>query len=599
MKSNNKRRIGLTYLVLAVAIVILFAAVRAIKAADEPIHLVTDWSHRHVVFSPPHNLMDQLRLSRNPRYIQQNIRRAAEREAQGVDGSWPHVPDLLHDDWSIDMGPGATVGAGNYPAKFSFNAGTASCSDFVVYNTSLGGSNASVVAFNNLYVASSGGCGTVPSIYWAFNTGGTVVTSVVLSFDGSQVAFVQNNSAGNAATLVLLKWAANSGTIASPITPNAVSNAAYPTCTAPCMLTIAFSLDGSSNLGDALSSPFYDYTGDILFVGDGKGYLHKFTSVFHGSASSPPAETISSVTNIWPALTSPGFPLTDPVYDPDIGQIFVGSLFGTLKKVDATIGGGAPIIIKTNQLDLTDVNFDGPLLDSTNGVLYLIVSNSASASGQTSGAFALYTFPVNFPGGALGVQTVLSTAGTNEAIYSGAFDNQWFLGHAGNMYVCAGGSGATNSVPTLYQIPVSTTGVLGTPSAGPALSTSNTGPPLCSPVTEFFNSSNKSGGTHPAGTDLIFLSVTALGKQAAPVGCTSNTGCLMSFDVTSGATITSSTAASATINEAGGTSGIIVDGSSASVGASQVYFTPLASESCVTSGTSGGCAVQASQSGLN
>src|SRR3984957_20760493 len=330
MESNKKRRIGLTYLVFGVAIVISFVAVRAIKAADEPIHLVTDWSHRHVVFSPPRNLTDRLRLSRNPRYIQQIIRHAAEREAPGVDGSWPHVPDLLHDDWSINMGTGATVGAGNYPAKFSFNAGTASCSDFVVYNTSLGGSNASVVAFNNLYVASSGGCGTVPSIYWAFNTGGTVVTSVVLSFDGSQVAFAQNNSAGNAATLVLLKWAANSGTIASPITPNAVSNAAYPTCKAPCMLTIAFSLDGSSNLGDALSSPFYDYTGDILFVGDGKGYLHNFTSVFHGSASSPPAETISTGANIWPALTSNNSPLTDPVYDQDVGQIFVGSLFGTL-----------------------------------------------------------------------------------------------------------------------------------------------------------------------------------------------------------------------------------------------------------------------------
>src|ERR1700735_1778262 len=268
MESNKKRRIGLTYLVFGVAIVISFVAVRAIKAADEPIHLGTDWSHRHVVFSPPRNLTDRLRLSRNPRYIQQIIRHAAEREAPGVDGNWPHFPDLLHDDWSINMGTGATVGAGNYPAKFSFDAGTASCSDFVVFNTSLAGSTtqASVVAFNNLYVASSGGrCGTMPSTYWAFNTGGTVVTSVTLSFDGSQVAFVQNNSPVTQATLVLLKWAAGSGTIASPITLSAVGNAAYPSCTAPCMTTIPFSLDaGKSTKGAALSSPFYDYTGDIL-----------------------------------------------------------------------------------------------------------------------------------------------------------------------------------------------------------------------------------------------------------------------------------------------------------------------------------------------
>jgi hypothetical protein len=607
MKSNNKWRIGPTYLILGVAIVISFVAVRATKAADEPIHLVTDWSHHHLVFSPPHNLMDRLRLSRNPRYMQQIIRRAAEREDQGNDGRWPRGPDdadLLHGDWSIDMGAGATVGAGNYPAKFSFNAGTASCTDFVVYNTSLAGSatQASVVAFNNLYVASSGGlCGTAPSTYWAFNTGGTVVTSVTLSLDGSQVAFVQNNSAGNAATLVLLKWAAGSGTIASPVTPTTASAALYPTCSAPCMTTIAFSLDaGGSTLGDALSSPFYDYTGDTLYVGDGFGYLHKFTSVFNGSASSPPAETVSTGANIWPALTSNNSPLTNPVYDQNTGWVFVGSLFGTLKRVNAVVGGGAGNpIIKTDAIESEDVNYDGPLLDSTNGVLYLIVSLSTLLPGQTSGASAVYTFPVNFAGGANGVQTVLTTAGADTAIYSGAFDNQWFLGNAGNMYVCAGGSGINSSLPTLYQIPVSATGVLGTVSTGPTLATSISGPPLCSPVTEFFNSSNTSGGTHPAGTDLIFLSVTNFGRQVPPIGCTLNTGCLMSFDVTSGASITSSTATVAARNEAGGTSGLIVDGSSASSGASQVYFNPLGATTCITSGGSGGCAVQVSQSGLN
>lgn len=445
MKSNNKWRLGLTYLIFGAAIVISFVAVRATKAAGEPIHLVTDWSHRHVLFSAPHSLMDQLRLSRNPRYIQQIIRRNAELKDQG-DG-WPrrdlpeHHKYSLRGDWSINMGTGATVGAGNYPAKFSFNAGTANCNDFVVYNTSLAGSatQASVVAFNNLYVGSGGLCGAAPSTYWAFNTGGTVATSVVLSFDGSQVAFAQNNSPVTQATLVLLKWAPNSGSIGSPNTLTAVSNASYPTCTAPCMTTIPFSLDGSSNLGDTRSSPFYDYTGDILYVGDGNGYLHKFTSVFLSTGTAFPAETISSGANIWPALTSNNSPLTNPVYDQDTGWVFVGSLFGTLKRVNAVVGGGAGanVIVKTNQMDLADVNFDGPLLDSTNGVLYLVVSKSAPITGQSSGVSALYTFPVNFLTGANGVQTVLSTDGPATAIYLGAFDNQWFLGSGGHMYACA------------------------------------------------------------------------------------------------------------------------------------------------------------------
>src|ERR1700679_1209486 len=83
MKSNSKGRIGLTYLIFGVVIVISFAGVRATKAAEEPVHLVTDWSHRYVLFSAPHSLMDQIRLSRNPRYLQQIIRRNAELKDQG------------------------------------------------------------------------------------------------------------------------------------------------------------------------------------------------------------------------------------------------------------------------------------------------------------------------------------------------------------------------------------------------------------------------------------------------------------------------------------------------------------------------------------
>jgi len=39
MKSNSKRRIGLTYLIFMAVIVISFAAVRATKAAEEPVRL--------------------------------------------------------------------------------------------------------------------------------------------------------------------------------------------------------------------------------------------------------------------------------------------------------------------------------------------------------------------------------------------------------------------------------------------------------------------------------------------------------------------------------------------------------------------------------
>lgn len=59
--------------------------------------------------------------------------------------------------------------------------------------------------------------------------------------------------------------------------------------------------------------------------------------------------------------------------------------------------------------------------------------------------------------------------------------------------------------------------------------------------------------------------------------------------------------ATSALRAAGGTSGIIIDntvGSGTLAGASEVYFTTLANQTCVTSGGTGGCAVQASQAAL-
>jgi hypothetical protein len=56
---------------------------------------------------------------------------------------------------------------------------------------------------------------------------------------------------------------------------------------------------------------------------------------------------------------------------------------------------------------------------------------------------------------------------------------------------------------------------------------------------------------------------------------------------------------SSALPAAGGTSGIIIDNTVQTLtGASQVYFSTLSNQTCTTSGTTGGCAVQASQSAL-
>jgi len=182
---------------LALVTIMLPSCLLAQEEGETHIGMPTDWSHRHMVFSAPRSPREALDLSRNPRYVQQWLRRNIERRHRSHGD--------LKSDWSVSMGAGATVGAGQYPAKYTLNPTTDSCaSDFVVFNTSLAGATgqASIIAYNNLY---SGCSGTVPSVYWAYDTGGTIGTSVTFSADGSQLAFVQ--AEGGKATLVVLKWA--------------------------------------------------------------------------------------------------------------------------------------------------------------------------------------------------------------------------------------------------------------------------------------------------------------------------------------------------------------------------------------------------------
>jgi hypothetical protein len=53
------------------------------------------------------------------------------------------------------------------------------------------------------------------------------------------------------------------------------------------------------------------------------------------------------------------------------------------------------------------------------------------------------------------------------------------------------------------------------------------------------------------------------------------------------------------LSASGGTSGIIMDNTVTNPGGSQIYYSTLEPTGCFTSGGTGGCAVQASQQGLN
>ena len=208
---------------------------QAAKPARHGIPLPTDWSHSHLIFSRPGSPELLARVSEDPRYQQQIHRREQMLTLPASVGADAFPAAILKAngktfsrDWSEDLGSLASVGpvlAGIYPAKYSFSSTTANCStDYVVYSTGLSGSGtqANIVAFDNLY---SGCGGTVPTLYWAYNTAGQVLTSPVPSLDGTQIAFVQTDT-GNVGTLMMIvEPPSASRNIARAIVPKSVGTA--------------------------------------------------------------------------------------------------------------------------------------------------------------------------------------------------------------------------------------------------------------------------------------------------------------------------------------------------------------------------------------
>jgi hypothetical protein len=369
-----------------------------------------------------------------------------------------------------------TVQPNTFPAKYGVSLTGASCSDFVIYPTGKAGSTtaASIVADYNLYT--SGCTGAVPSVYWAYNTGGTVTTSPILSEDGSQVAYIQSN--GTTASLVLLKWAASTTeTVGAPLTLTTQSSAsAYRGCVAPCMYTLAF----ANAADDTFSAPFDSYGDDTIYVGDDSGNLHQFTGVFNGS----PAESGSP----WPVHLGAN-KLSSPVYDTEDGfqggYIFVGDRGGVFYSVGSGNGGTTAGQIHGNTGSLGDVIADAPLVDSSEGTEFVFVTTNGSYS--ETGDNAVWEFVSSFT--TLGTPGVVGvgTGGTGYYLYAGDFDNVYYeSGNPayGHLYVV--GNTGTAGGGTLYQVDIAYSSLTGTVNAV-ATGLNSSERPWPSPVTEFCN----------------------------------------------------------------------------------------------------------------
>lgn len=461
---------------------------------------------------------------------------------------------------------------------------------------------ASIIAYNQLY-STQGSVGGLcnqngPSVMWSYNTTaggndtGTTVSSPILSLDGTKVAYMETNPhASGGAILHILKWKSGQGTAANaPVVPDQIV-ADWSSCTAgnSCMANIAF---GNAQ-PDTRSAPFYDYTGDALYVGDDDGVLHKFTPVIAGT----PREI---TTGGWPVTVNAGVVLNGPVFDGGSGNVFVGDGSGTLSYVRETTSkvgacaSGSPPCLGTPSQTAGGAAADAPIVDSSTGKLFLV-------DGTNGGNGTVYQIDSGLSSASIVFASVGGTGG-GSAMFAGAFDNAYMssANGTGHLYVCGKDPGQTDR-PAIHRIAI-TAGLMANSSDG-HLTLVSSDQVACSQVTEVYNTASS--------TDWIFFSVGGSTNQTA-AGCSATvgiTGCLMSLNLTALASwpplrVTQGYRLPTAPPNQGSTSGIIIDNVASTTTfqqASSLYFSFL--DNAVTGSTCNGvtgvgCGVKLTQSAL-
>jgi hypothetical protein len=512
--------------------VVFFALLPMTRAQEttgaRPTGVTQDWSERYIIFSRDSLASHPDLLYREPRVFHQAMQRWQAPNSDvfhGAVGRPVSVTTSSSRDWSI-TNSGGRLDANMFPVKFSFDpSAPPSCtSDFVVFGLAVAGvtgGQANLVAYNNLYSGTSPAlCGAAPTVLFAYNitttTGGKIVTSPILSEDGTKVGFVE--SLTNSAIFHVLTWTAGQGALKTAVAPSSMT-----------------SLTFSATAGSTSSSPWIDYGNDIVYLGDDSGVIHKITGVFKGT---PKLVTTSP----WPITVSSGYHLTPPVLDATLGVLMIGSANGSLYQVNTTTGAVATLVVGAGS---TDGIVAAPIVDVTNGTTFVVSANDGKKGGVLLEADtqSLSVLAKNNLGEA-------AFSGTAMHLYQPAFSNGYFTSPAsGVVRLC--GTGASDTTP--WQYAFGFTGRTMKTIASFSQQLLNSTAARCTGWTEFYNP-NIGGGT-----DYFFFGLTQdCTGTGVPNGCVAET--------------TGNTAAvTATVD--GGPSGIVVDNYSTAGQASSIYLT--------------------------
>jgi hypothetical protein len=518
------------YRAVAVWCLTLFALAPCLPAQEATVPRHTgfpqDWSQRHIVFSRDGILQHPEILTQERRVFHQALQRwhaPNSNVVRGVNPAPAPAKTRDHRDWNVALA--GRISANMFPAKFSFDpAAPPDCvKDYVVFGLNISGitgGRPNLVAFNNLYVNSTGTgfcSGTVPNVLFAYNittvTAGKIVTSPALSEDGTKIGFIETvTGATPSSTFHVLTWTAGQGTLAAAAAPAAMTS-----------LTIDAAKPSTT------SAPWVDYGSDNAYLGTDSGKVYKILGTFKGTpalATSPP----------WPVTVSTNILLTPPVLDNRLHVLMVGSHNGSLYQINTTTGALSALVVGKSG-GVSPGIMAAPIVDVTNGTTFVVSANDGTSAVLVEADTNLMTQLVKSRIG-LGSSGV---GGTPLALYEPAFTDQYYGNPSnGNVRLC--GTGAADTTP--WQYAFGFTGRMMNTTATfkqqiptiPAASTAA----RCTGWTEFFNPNVGVGGT-----DFFFFGLTQDCTAAGLVG-----GCVAAR--TSNGPLTT-----ATLN--GGPSGIVVD----------------------------------------
>ncbi len=603
-------------MLLMVATTMCAQEASAIPASPTPqIGLPQDWSTQRVIYTRNGSVDDMMKARSDPRFLNSFLlhyrREHANQAGLAINGQGNErsadtdTPESLPEaslrhpvnppigprrnrhtkvDWAVPLGATYGMAIGETPALYMVNAnGTPACTsgstvgDFLVLSLKAPatvGSQANLVGLTNLYSGTSptGICGTTPTFLFSYAIGnGRSFLSPVISLDGKKIAWIETTTALNA-VLHVTTWVQNQGTNA---TTGAVAigtggssdvaidytTATYPGCTA--------TTNPNTN-----SEIYVDFSSDTAFVGADNGILYHIKGIFKGT---PTFDFCITVNNT--AGTALGGGVYDSLLSPPV--FFIADS----KKLYAYQVGATSFTLQTSvTYGIGTLTGPGPVLDAFNNFIYVFSAQDAEATSHAS----VTQFPTSLASSVV-VPLGLASTEAYPILFYGAFDNNYFnfgpKNAASTLYSC-GTDGARTSAQDLFAISFNAaTGIVNTTPAMSANKNVNPGGAagICSPIAEFYD------GTH----DRIFV---GMGEHLA----TSGANVVTMWNVDSRPTASATPTASTARTYLGGSSGIVVDNSSAAAQAASIYFTTLAANGTNpgTCGASQYCAVKLTQGAL-